>query len=108
MVMTIGCSQCGNESNLAVSFKFTALVECCEKCYKTRDDSNKFFFCNLKCFSKWFKSVEKKGVPCWYCGTTGYTAGFKQNGRCTLCHGKKYLKESKMVGFTDIKGITHG
>jgi RecJ-like exonuclease len=93
--------------NLSVSFKFTAQTECCDKCHKTSDDSAEFFFCNLKCFSKWFETVEKRGVPCWDCHTTGFAYGFKVNGKCSLCNGKKYLKESKMVGFADIKGVSH-
>jgi hypothetical protein len=99
MLTVIGCDHCGNESNLNVSFTFTAQSECCEKCHHLRSTSKTFHFCDIECFTLWFDKVKGTGIPCWDCRGTGFSSGFESNGICTLCDGKKYLKESKMVGF---------
>lgn len=99
MLVTMRCEECRNDSNLNVSFEFTAQSECCDRCHHLRSISKTFVFCNLKCFAEWFEKVKDSGIPCWDCNTTGFASGFESNGVCTICDGKKYLKESKMIGF---------
>jgi hypothetical protein len=98
------CEQCKSESGLNVSFGFTAQSECCEKCHHLRSISKTFVFCNLKCFSDWFEKIQKTGIPCWGCNTTGFDYGFESNGVCILCNGEKYLNGSKMIGFAQSVG----
>jgi len=52
---------------------------------------------------KWLKEkhVEKEGFPCRDCHSvstgeaTGFAFGFKENGVCKTCRGKKCIKQAK-------------
>jgi len=97
---TIGCTQCNKTNSLPVKFSFT--VE-----YTAGNSTPKewaFHFCNLKCFFAWLPKIKKSGIPCQDCG-------YRVRGKCLTCHGKKYIKKTKMTGFAKIpewaKSSTH-
>ena len=50
-----------------------------------------FRFCSIKCLCDWMKKnkVKTKGIPCSYCGGTGFGLGIESNGVCKTCNGNK-------------------
>jgi RecJ-like exonuclease len=100
MMTIIGCSQCGKQEHLPIEFEFTARVVCCNHCHNARDSYIIFHFCDLVCFTAWYKGVlESGGINCWECRGTGYSSGFESNGTCELCKGAGILSMCEMVGF---------
>jgi len=91
MLRVIGCTQCGNQDNLCIEFKFTVESKSCSECHNIQSNVWSFHFCNIACFTKWFDEVKEKGISCQDCRGTGNQFGFKANGICTVCKGKKFV-----------------
>jgi hypothetical protein len=99
---TVGCTQCKKTSSLPVKFTFT--VEYVAGNNVPKDWT--FSFCDLNCFFAWLSKIKKNGVPCQDCYGTGWWGGFKANGKCKTCKGKKFVRKTTMTGFAKVpKGM---
>ena len=100
MMTIITCTGCGKDGGLPVELELEYKVSNCGHCGQTDRKTWKYWFCTVECMIKWIEKndVAKVGVPCKDCfsydvgGPTGYFCGFKQNGICKTCRGKKVVK----------------
>jgi len=103
MYALIHCKNCGGTNHLSIRLSFTRKVEFCEKCGHSDCPKWDFDFCDRKCLFEWLRKnkIEKNGFPCQDCALhgkpTGFCAGFKENGVCSTCRGKKVVKVSQVV-----------
>lgn len=93
MLVVIGCDHCGSQDDLCIEFKLTVESKSCAACHTINSNTWSFHFCGIACFQEWFHKVEKTGIPCKDCHSTGYMFGIKVNGNCTTCKGKKFIKK---------------
>lgn len=99
MLQVVVCTQCGESGHFTMEFSYVLEPKPCGVCHRFDEHRWRYHFCNQACFVKWFKgnNIGTEGVPCRACMnsegvSTGYEAGFKENGRCTICKGKKRMK----------------
>ena len=84
------CDFCKNSTSLKVKLTVEYESHLCEECNEFKTSKWDFLFCNMDCLAKW-QSANQGRIPCMYCHGTGWFAGFKENGICTLCEGKSFL-----------------
>lgn len=109
MLMAVQCTQCGKEGGFDLHLTFTHETKICKGCHHIDQGEWQYYFCDLGCMFKWLEKnkVKKNGFECRGCRShdtkkaTGFFAGFKQNGVCTDCKGKKRVKK----GVVDRKSV---
>ncbi len=103
MLMVVACNHCHKSGTFDIEIKFHPHGRsCCGHCGQEEQKFWLFNFCDIECLFGWLrkKKVSENGIPCRDCidyGTgkaSGFTAGFKQNGICGTCKGKKAVKGS--------------
>jgi|SRR3989304_5619764 len=103
MLQMIHCTQCNETGSFDIHIEFTPETEFCEHCRHAERRTWSYYFCTRACMFKWLKEkhVEKEGFPCRDCHSvstgeaTGFAFGFKENGVCKTCRGKKCIKQAK-------------
>ena len=101
-MMIVGCTGCHKAGAFDIHLEFTAKHEMCGKCGHDQNRNWRFQFCLLSCMIEWMKkeNVAEVGFPCQDCldilggegKPCGFAHGFKQNGICKTCDGKKTVR----------------
>jgi len=91
MFTVIHCSQCDSEGMFKLSLKVDIEVKSCPSCRHINVKNWTFYFCDMVCMLKWLKKNKYK-ISCQDCRETGYESGFKENGICKTCLGKKMVE----------------
>lgn len=96
MMTIITCEECGS-SHIGVHLEVTVKIEKCKSCGNFTVKKWSFYLCSVECTQRWMSKYPPSSVPCRDCRnmqgeSTGYFAGFKENGTCPTCNGEKVVK----------------
>lgn len=113
VMMIVCCTGCGKSGEFDVHLQFQAERDRCNECFHDQSHPWNFQFCVLSCFIGWMKKkkVAKLGFPCQRCvdmrtgQPSGFAFGFKENGVCKSCEGKKTVK-GRLVAVDPLAGVT--
>ena len=101
MLTIVCCTGCGKSGMFDISLTFDPEHRHCKSCGHQESQGWHYQFCILSCFMDWLtkNKVADLGFPCRDCidvmGTgkpSGFAHGFKENGTCKTCKGKKTVK----------------
>lgn len=101
MLMVMRCTRCGKAGEFDLDLIFEPKHERCGSCGHQAERAWHYRFCILGCFIEWMKEIQvaENGLPCQDCvdlmGTgrpSGFAGGFKENGVCRTCDGKKAVR----------------
>lgn len=107
MLQIITCTHCHGSSPFDIHLEADFRHDHCS-CGHQSYGVWRFYFCTLDCFLDWMKKkkVSKVGIPCQGCigplsgimghkavfSQTGFSSGFRSNGICRSCKGKKAVR----------------
>src|SRR5688572_19311258 len=98
MFSPVYCTYCNKTGVFDLEMVYTYKVYGCDHCHRDTRLTWKYWFCDLKCQTAWWQSLEiaERGLPCQGCMVagfpTGFESGFETNRTCRTCNGALRVK----------------